>query len=117
MLRVRSLCVRVFRSLSKAFDKERYAKVEVMEQFAGEQNKTNEVIVARIASSLYSSSAPVKVVRGRDGRCAPVFCVGASTVDSARRARGLAIRISRRNLWPEAEYLFCHHLHDARGLK
>jgi hypothetical protein len=30
MLRVRSLCVRVFRSLSKAFDKERYAKVEVM---------------------------------------------------------------------------------------
>jgi len=42
-------------------------------QFTGEQIKIKWVIVARTACSLYGSSAPVKVVRGGDGRCAPAF--------------------------------------------
>jgi hypothetical protein len=43
-------------------------------QFAGEQSKIDVVIVARTACPLYGSSAPVKVVRTTDWRCAPVFC-------------------------------------------
>jgi hypothetical protein len=42
-------------------------------QFTGEQIKIKWVIVARTVCSLYGSSAPVKVVRGGDGRCAPAF--------------------------------------------
>ena len=60
------------------------------QQFAGEQIKIKWVIVARTACLLYGSSSPVKVVRGRDGRCAPAFFVGGSTVDSARRAGSFA---------------------------
>jgi hypothetical protein len=50
--RVNDTTVRCFRSLSKAFDKERYAKVEVMSSSLVEQSKMNEVIVARTASSI-----------------------------------------------------------------
>ena len=48
---------------------------------------------------LYGSSAPVKVVRNKDERCAPVLSFG-STVDIAHRVRDVAIRNSRRELWP-----------------
>jgi hypothetical protein len=53
ILRVGSnIIARRFRSLSKAFDKERYAKVEVMSSSLVEQSKMNEVIVARTALSI-----------------------------------------------------------------
>jgi hypothetical protein len=74
----------------------------------------NGLALARTASSWYSSSAPVKVVRRGYGRCAPVFLCWRLHLDSARRAgAGRAIRISRRDLWPEAENLFGQHMRDA----
>jgi hypothetical protein len=60
--------VRGFRSLSKAFDKERYAKVEVMRSCAF--NEAGRMVNSWRESPrrFYGSAAPVKVVRSGDGR-------------------------------------------------
>ena len=73
----------------------------------------NEVIVARTASSIVWPVCACQGCPQQNKVLRAGFLVGGSTVDSARRAKGLAIRISRRDLWPETEYLFCQHLHDA----
>ena len=77
---------RGFRSLSKAFDKERYAKVEVMSSSASGQSKKNEVIVARIASFIVRLVCACQGCPHQKWALRAGFLVCGSTVDSARRA-------------------------------
>jgi hypothetical protein len=52
---------------------------------------------------LYGSPAPVKVVRSNDERFAPGFVSAAPPLTVLAEPGSLAIRISRRDLWPQAE--------------
>ena len=52
---------------------------------------------------LYGSAVPVKVVRTRDGRCAPGFLVAAPPLTVLAEPGSFASRISRRDWWPDQD--------------
>ena len=82
---------------------ERYAKVEVMSSSLVEQSKMNEVIVARTASSIVRLVCACQGCPQPNKALRAGFLVCGSTVDSARRAGAFALRLSRRDWWPDQD--------------
>ena len=70
-------------------------------KFSVERSKAMGAIVARIASSIVWLGCACQGCPHHRRALRAGFCFGGSTVDSARRAGDVAIRISRRDLWPQ----------------
>ena len=85
-------------------------------KFSVERSKAMGAIVARIASSIVWLGCACQGCPHHRRALRAGFCFGGSTVDSARRAGDVAIRISRRDLWPNGGKLIGEQMQCARAM-